>query len=117
MRGHPVPQVGDVLDVKEVNLKDKSINLEPRYSTNEIAGKCVRCLAEEELNNCIIEMLGGGVEDDKLKQKYETLVAFLKSPQAQELINQSEQYLSDGKKVKVKLHFEKDKLTYEIKTE
>ena len=45
------------------------------------------------------------------------LVAFLKSPQAQDLINESERYLSEGKKVKVKLHFEKDNLQYEINIE
>lgn len=98
-------------------MKDSSIDLEPNYSTNEIAGKCVKCLAEQELSNCIMEMLGSGDMDDVLQLKYKTLVAFLKSPQAQELIDQSEKYLSDGKKVKVRLNFENENLTYEIKTE
>ena len=93
------------------------IDLEPKYSTNEIAGKCVRCLAEQELSNCIIEMLGDGADDDKLQQKYNILVVFLKSPEAQDLINKTEQYLSDGIKVKVRLYFEKDALKYEISTQ
>jgi hypothetical protein len=93
------------------------VNLEPHYSTNEIAGKCVRCLAEQELSNCIIEMLGDRTDDEHLLQKYNTLAAFLKSPDAQNLIDKTEQYLSDGIKVSVKLYFESDKLKYEIKTQ
>jgi hypothetical protein len=93
------------------------VNLEPHYSTNEIAGKCVRCLAEQELSNCIIEMLGERTDDDDLQRKYNILATFLKSPDAQELINETEQYLSDGIKVNVQLFFENDNLKYEIKTQ
>jgi hypothetical protein len=93
------------------------INLEPRYSSHEIAGKCLRCLAQEELSNCIVEMLGSGEEDGQLQVKYNALVAFLQSPEAQDLIDETESYLSEGKKVKVKLNFENDKLSYEVKTD
>jgi hypothetical protein len=93
------------------------INLEPRYSSHEIAGKCLRCLAQEELSNCIVEMLGSGEEDGQLQVKYNALVAFLQSPEAQDLIDETEGYLSEGKKVRVKLNFENDKLSYEVKTD
>ena len=29
------------------------INLDSRYSTRDIPGKCVRCLAEQELDSCL----------------------------------------------------------------
>ena len=29
----------------------KPINLDPRYSTNKVPGKCIKCLAEQKLNN------------------------------------------------------------------
>jgi hypothetical protein len=34
-----------------------SFNLEPTYTTGEIPGKCIRCLAEEELNTCLRAIL------------------------------------------------------------
>lgn len=54
----------------------KPINLEPRYSTNEIPGKCIKCLAEQELNVWFKELLRAEVMDQELKEKYETLVSF-----------------------------------------
>ena len=91
------------------------IDLEPRYSSHDHTGRCLRCLAQEELNNCIVAMLGNADEDSsKLQAKYIALVAFLESPEAQELIDETERYLSEGKKVSVKLNFENDKLDYEV---
>jgi hypothetical protein len=49
-----------------------------------------------------------------MKKKYEALMTFLKSPAARELIDQSEKYLSDGKKVNVKLYITDDKPRYEL---
>lgn len=36
-----------------------SFDLEPRYSTSQIPGKCIECLAEQGLNNCLLEFLRG----------------------------------------------------------
>lgn len=95
----------------------ESIDLEPGYSTNDISGKCLRCMAQQQLSDCIVEMLGSDEEDDKLQQKYHALVAFLESSQAQGLVNETERLLSLGKKVKLRLYFEENNLTYELKIE
>jgi len=91
------------------------INLDPRYSTKDIPGKCIKCLAEQELNNCLRELLRGGVENKELQQRFEMLVSFLKSPESQKLRDESERYLAEGKQVTVKIHFENRKLEYELK--
>jgi hypothetical protein len=91
------------------------IKLDPRYSTNEIPGKCIKCLAEQELNNCLLELLRGSEGQGELEQRFEALVAFLKSPEAKELLDESERYLAQGKKVTVDIHFEAGKPVYELK--
>ena len=91
------------------------IKLDPRYSTQEIPGKCIKCLAEQELNNCLLELLRGGGEEGELAQRFEALVSFLQSPEAKELLDESERYLAQGKKVTVDIHFEAGKPVYELK--
>jgi hypothetical protein len=90
------------------------IKLDPRYSTKEIPGKCIKCLAEQELNNCLLALLRGS-EDRELAQRFEALVSFLKSSEAKELLDESERYLAEGKKVTVDIHFEAGKPVYELK--
>ena len=90
------------------------INLDPRYSTREIPGKCIKCLAEQELNNCLIELLRDEKDDKELKQRFETIVSFLKSPESRKLRDESEMYLAEGKQVSVKVYFEKGKPRYEL---
>jgi len=91
------------------------INLEPKYSTNEIPGKCIKCLAEHELNVWLKELLRAEVMDQEPKEKYETLVSFLKSPESKSLRDESEKYLAEGKEVKVKIYTGKGKIKYELK--
>jgi len=93
------------------------INLNPRYSTKEIPGKCIKCLAEQELNNCLMELLRGGGEgeDKELQKRFETLVSFLKSPESQRLRDEAERYLAEGKQITVKIYFEAGKPKYELK--
>ena len=91
------------------------INLDPRYSSREIPGKCIKCLAEKELDNCLLGLLRGAGEDKKLQQRFEILVSFLKSPELQRLRDDSERYLAEGKEVTVKIYFEADKPKYELK--
>ncbi|MFC1968670.1 hypothetical protein ACFLVX_04720 [Chloroflexota bacterium] len=89
------------------------IELEPRYSTSEIPGKCVKCLAEQDYGNCLRELLRGGANKE-MEETYEALVSFLKSPELQRLRDESEAYLAEGKDVKVVLHLGEEKPRYEI---
>jgi hypothetical protein len=54
----------------------ESYDLEPRYSTNEISGRCVKCLAEQELNTCLMRLRNENGEEDReeLKKKSEEIV-------------------------------------------
>lgn len=92
-----------------------TINLDPRYSTGDIPGKCIKCLAEQKLNNCLLELLRGEGEEKELQQRFEMLLAFLKSPESQKLRDESERYLAEGKKVTVKIDFETGKPKYKLK--
>jgi len=92
-----------------------SFDLNPGYSTSQIPGKCVKCLAEQELNNCLLELLKGKGEDEEIQRRFEMLLAFLKSPESQKLRDESEKYLAEGKKVSVKINFEMGKPEYELK--
>ena len=85
------------------------IDLEPRFSTTEIPGKCIECLAEQELGNCLMELLKGKGRNKKLEQRFEALVSFLRSPESEKLRNESEKYLAEGKEVKVKIYSEEGK--------
>ena len=91
------------------------INLDPRYSTSSVPGRCVKCLAEEELNKCLLELLRGEGDDKELAQRFEMIVSFLKSPESQKLRDESERCLADGKQVTVSISFEDGKPKYELK--
>jgi hypothetical protein len=92
-----------------------SFDLNPGYSTSQIPGKCIKFLAEQELNNCLLELLRGEGEDKEIQQRFDMLLAFLKSPESQKLRDESEKYLAAGKKVRVKINFKTDKPEYELK--
>jgi len=91
------------------------INLEPRYSSKNIPGKCVKCLAEKELNDCLMTLLREEGENAELQQKFEALVSFLKSPESQKLRDESEKYLAEGKQVIVRVYFDEGRFKYELK--
>ncbi|MDH5696321.1 MAG: hypothetical protein OEZ00_06975 [Dehalococcoidia bacterium] len=91
------------------------INLEPRYSSKDIPGKCIKCLAEKELNDCLMALLREQGETKELQQRFEALVSFLKSPESQRLRDESEKYLAEGKHVTVRVYFDKGKPRYELK--
>lgn len=93
----------------------ESLDLEPRYSTGQIPGKCIKCLAEKELNNCLVELLREEGEDKKLEQRFEVLLTFLKSPESQRLRDEAEKYLSDGRKVAVRINFTSGGPEYELR--
>ena len=90
------------------------INLDPRYSTKEIPGKCIKCLAEQELDTCLRELLREESENKEMQQRYEMLLAFLKSPESRKLRDESEKYLAEGRKVTLRLSFADGKPKYEL---
>ena len=92
-----------------------SMDLEPRYSTREIPGRCIKCLAEEQSRDCLRQLLKGGSEDKELEETYEALVSLLKSPELQKLRDESERYLAEGRDVKIVLHLGEGEPRYEIK--
>lgn len=78
------------------------IELNPQYSTREIPGRCVKCLAEAEYGNCLRELLKGS-EDKELADTYEALVTFLTSGELKDLRDESERLLAEGKDVRIVL--------------
>jgi hypothetical protein len=117
VRARPALQVkgaeGDNTD-GSVRLMD-SFNLEPRYSTKEIPGKCLKCLAEHELNSCLMLLLREEGEDEEVQQRFEALLSFLKSPDSKRLRDESERYLAEGRQVSVIIDFKSGKPEYELK--
>jgi hypothetical protein len=93
------------------------MELEPRYSTREIPGRCIKCLAEEQYRDCLRQLLKGGDETEELRETYEALVSLLKSPELQKLRDESERYLAEGRDVKVVLHLGESEPRYEIKVD
>ena len=92
----------------------EDIDLEPGYSTGEIPGKCIKCLAEQELNNCLRVLLVGEGENQEVRQQYEMLLSFLKSPESLKLRDEAEKYLAEGKKVTLRLSFADGEPEYEL---
>jgi hypothetical protein len=90
------------------------INLDPGYSTKEIPGKCIKCLAEKELNDCLMALLREEGEGKELQQRFEALASFLKSPDSLRLRDEAEKYLAEGKKVTVKISLDDGKPKYQL---
>jgi len=91
-----------------------TFDLEPRYSTSEISGKCLKCLSEHELNNCLMLLLREGSIDEDVRHKYEALFDFLKSPESERLRAESEKYLAEGKEVSVRISITEGQPKYEL---
>ena len=91
------------------------IELKPGYSTVEIPGKCLKCLAEQEYGDCLKELLKGEEGKKELAERFEALISLLKSPELTKLRDESEKHLADGKEVKLTVHLEEGKPKYEIK--
>jgi len=90
------------------------IDLEPRYSTAELPGKCLKCLAEQQLDGCLRQLLVEEGEDKDLQKKYSTLLSFLKSSESKKLRDETEKQLAEGRDVKVKIFSRGGKMKYEI---
>ena len=93
----------------------ESIDLTPRYSTNEVPGRCIKCLAEEKLFSCMREIFDDEKDSTKLQQKYKILYSFLQSPDLQKLCDETERYMSEGKEINVRVYLEAGKPKYELK--
>ena len=95
--------------------KMKPINLEPRYSTQEIPGKCIKCLAEQELGSCLMTLLRESEENKDLETRFDALVSFLRSPESKKLRDEAFQSSPSSHTQKVKISFDKGRPKYEIK--
>ena len=93
------------------------IDLNPRYSTNDIPGKCIKCLAEQELNSCLRVLLTDEKDNKEVQQRFEMLLSFLKSPESKKLRDESERFLAEGRQVTLRVRFEHDKPSYELKVD
>ena len=98
-------------------MEDKFIDLEPRYSTKDVPGKCIKCLAEQKLDTCLRELLRSEEENPEQYQRYEALLTFLQSPESVKLREESERYLAEGKQVTVRIRIEEGKFRYELQIE
>jgi hypothetical protein len=94
----------------------ETIELVPRYSTSELPGRCIKCLAEEKLFACMREIFDDEKDTAKLQQKYQILYAFLQSPNLQKLCDETERSLSEGKEISVRIYLRDGKPEYELKT-
>jgi hypothetical protein len=92
-----------------------SFELEPRYSTTEIPGRCIKCLAEEQYRDCLRALLVGGGRVKELQEKYEALVSFLESPELLSVRDECERHLAEGRDVKAVLDLGKGEHRYEIR--
>jgi hypothetical protein len=104
-----------IIDMKVVNMDN--FNLEPKYTSNEVPGRCLKCLAEKELNNCLFGLLGEKTTDEELHQRYEALLALLESPDFEKLRSRAEKILSDGKQVKIRVNYDNGNLKCELISE
>ena len=91
------------------------LELEPRYSTKEIPGRCIKCLADKEVGSCLKMLLGDETDNRELQRRYEALVSFIRSPELVKVRDECEKYLAEGKEVNVVLHLGRRKPKYEIK--
>lgn len=95
----------------------ESINLEPSYSSSQLPGKCLKCLAERELDNCLRLLLLTEGESNELQERYVALLSFLKSPESKDLRDETEKYLAEGKEVNLQIHYHNGKVRYELQLE
>ena len=92
-----------------------TIELKPGYSTVEIPGKCIKCLAEQEYGQCLKDLLKDEKEKKELEERFEAITSLLKSPELAKLRDEAERYLADGKEVNLTIRLENGKPNYEMK--
>jgi len=92
----------------------EAVDLEPRYSTSQIPGRCLKCLAEQQLDSCLRQLLVEQGDNKELREKYTALLSFLKSPESKRLRDETEKCLSEGKQATVIIHTGDEKPRYEL---
>ena len=90
------------------------INLEPHYTSSELPGKCLKCLAEQHLDGCLRQLLIEQEENKEVQTRYSTLLSFLQSASSKKLRDDTEKYLAEGKDVKVKISSRSGEMKYEL---
>ena len=56
-------------------------------------------------------------DNKEVQQRFEMLLSFLKSPEPKKLRDESEGILADGRQVTLKIQFDDDKPSYELKVD
>jgi hypothetical protein len=95
----------------------RDIALEPKYSTREIPGRCIKCLAEDQYRDCLRGLLIGENRSKEIQETYDALVSFLESPELQQLRDESERYLAEGRNVTVVLRLDEGGPSYQVKVD
>lgn len=106
---------GEITDLAVTDMDN--FDLEPKYTTNEVPGRCLKCLAEKNLNNCLFALLSEKTDDVELQQQYQALLTLLESPDFESLRSQTEKLLSEGKQAKVKVYYHDGQLHCELVTD
>jgi len=106
--------VGATANTELIDANMDNFELEPNYTSNEVPGKCLKCLVEKELNNCLFSLLDQKTNDRELQQRYEALLALLQSPDFEWLRSEAERLLSEGKQVKVKVNYYEGKIKCDL---
>ena len=95
----------------------KDIEMEPKYSTVELPGRCLKCLAEQEYGDCLRALLRGDEGKGEFEERFEAVISLLKSSELAKLRSDSEKYLSDGKKVKLVISADEGNYEYRLEVE
>ena len=74
------------------------IELEPNLSN------CIEILAKREYKKTLSTILKAGTEDEELSERLEALRLFLESTDFSYLRSQYEKYLTEGKRIRFKIH-------------
>jgi hypothetical protein len=56
-------------------------------------------------------------DNKEVQQRFEMLLSFLKSPESKKLRDEAERFLADGRQVILKMQFDDDKPSYELKVD
>ena len=95
----------------------EDIEMEPKYSTVELPGRCLKCLAEQEYGDCLRALLRGDEGKKEFEERFEAVISLLKSSDLTKLRSDSEKYLSDGKKVRLVISTDEGNYEYRLEVE
>jgi hypothetical protein len=73
-----------------------------------------KCLSEQELNSCLMQLLREEGINEEVRLKYEALLNCLQSPEPERLRKESERYLAERKQVSVRISINEGQPKYEL---